>query len=62
MDNWEFLALKEEVDRLEARHEASLDDPSMSFEKKQALAEEYITKYKDLDRIASDRVSGYDVY
>jgi len=59
MDAFEFLALKEEVDKLKARHEASHDDPSMSFEQRLALAEEYTTKYKELERIALENTSEY---
>ena len=60
METENFLKLKKEVDELEERYSASHSDPSMSLERRVELADEYISKYKELERIALKNISPYN--
>ena len=59
MDSFKFMELTEEVDLLERRHKESLDDPSISHEKKLEIALEYTKKYKELEQLALENISEY---
>ncbi|MBS0908543.1 hypothetical protein [Tatumella sp. JGM118] len=59
MNDAEFMALKEEVDRLYELHMTSFNDPSISLEQKQAIAADYTNKYRELDHASSERISEY---
>ncbi|QOI58051.1 hypothetical protein [Rouxiella badensis] len=57
MDAFKILELKEEVDKLEARLEASHNDALMSFEQRLELSEEYTKKYNELNRLCFENIT-----
>jgi len=59
MTDQEFLALNTEVERLEARQEASLNDPDMDIDERRAIADEYMRKYRELTDEGLRRVTIY---
>jgi hypothetical protein len=59
MTDQEFLALNTEVEHLQARHKASLNDPNMDIDERRAITDEYIRKYRELNEEGLSRVTIY---
>jgi len=54
-----IIQLQQEVNELEEKHKASLDDPTKTIEERQAITNEYMAKYKKLEALALSKVTEY---
>ncbi|MDU6434254.1 MAG: hypothetical protein E6556_15760 [Pantoea sp.] len=59
MTDQEFLALNTEVERLQALHEASLNDPDMDINERRAITDEYMRKSRELNEEGLRRIALY---
>lgn len=48
MNDQEFMALNDEVERLQKNHERAGGEKLLSIEQKKAIAAQYIIKYREL--------------